>query len=65
MKELFREQNITYNIRKKHKVMLLRAEAVTYGTEILSFRGQRLWQSLQQHIRNAQSIINIRIYYSY
>ena len=40
--------------------MLPRANTVTYGTETISFRGQRLWLSLPQHIKNAQSIINFK-----
>ena len=60
MKELFRELKNTYNLRNNNEFMLPRAKTVTYGTETISFRGQRLWLSLPQHIKNAQSIINFK-----
>ena len=60
MKELFRERKNTYNLRNNNEFMLPRAKTVAYGTETISFRGQRLWQSLPQHIKNAHSIINFK-----
>ena len=56
MKEIFRERNITYNLRNNNEFMLPRAKTVTYGTETIKYRGQRLWLSLPQHIKNAQSV---------
>ena len=58
MKKLFSERKNTYNLRNDNEFMLPRAK--TYGTETISFRGQRLWQSLPQHIKNVQSIINLK-----
>ena len=60
MKELFCERKNTYNLRNNNEFMLLRAKTVTYGTETTSFRGQRLWLSLPQHIKNAHSIFNFK-----
>ena len=56
MKEIFRERNTTYNLRNNNEFMLPRAKTVTYGTETIKYRGQWLWLSLPQHIKNAQSV---------
>ena len=60
MKEISRERNITYNQRHNNEFMLPRAKTVTYGTETIKYRGQRLWLSLPLHIKNAQSIIEFK-----
>ena len=60
MKEIFRERNITYNLRHNNEFMLPRAKIVTYGTETIKYRGQRLWLSLSQHIKNVQSVIEFK-----
>ena len=60
MKEIFRERNITYNLRHNNEFMLPRAKTVTYGTETIKYRGQQLWLSLPQHIKNAQSVVEFK-----
>ena len=46
IKEIFRESNITYNQRHNNEFMLPKVKTVTYGTETIKYRGQRLWLSL-------------------
>ena len=60
MKEIFRERNIAYNLRHNNEFMLPMAKTVTYDTETIKYRGQRLWLSLPQHIKNAQSVNELR-----
>ena len=60
MEEIFREHNITYDLRHNNEFMLPRAKTVSYGTETIKYRGQRLWLSLQRHIKNAQSVIEFK-----
>ena len=40
--------------------MLPNAKTVTYGTEAIKYRGQRLWLSLPQYINNAQSVNELK-----
>ena len=56
MKENFCERTVTYNLRNNNEFLLPMVRTTSYGSETIKCRGQRLWLSLPQHIRNAQSI---------
>ena len=56
MKEIFCQRAVTYNLRNNNEFLLPRLRTTSYGPETIKYRGQRLWLSLPQHIRNAQSI---------
>ena len=56
MREIFCEHHAVYNLRNNNEFMVERVRTTIYGTETIKYRGQRLWLSLPQHIRNAQSI---------
>ena len=57
MKKIFCERTVTYNLRNIDEVLLPRVRTKSYGSDdTIKYRGQRLWLSLPQDIRNAQSI---------
>ena len=56
MREISVKRTITYNLRNNNEFLLSRVRTTSYGSETIKYRGQRLWLSLPQHIRNAQSI---------
>ena len=56
MKEIFCERTVTYNLRNNNEFLLPRVRTASYGSEIIKYRWQRLWLSIPQHIRDAQSI---------
>ena len=60
MKEIFCERTVTYNLRNNNEFLLPRVRTTSYGSETIKYRGQRLWLSLPQHIRDAQSIIEFK-----
>ena len=60
MKEIFCERTVTYNLRNNNEFLLPRVRTTSYGSETIKYRGQRLWLSLPQYIRDAQSIIEFK-----
>ena len=60
MKEIFCERTATYNLRNNNEFLLPRVRTTSYGSETIKYRGQRLWLSLPQRIRDAQSIIEFK-----
>ena len=60
MKEIFCERIVTYNLRNNNEFLLPRVRTTSYGSETIKYRGQCLWLSLPQHIRNAQSITEFK-----
>ena len=60
MKEIFCKRPVTYNLRNNCEFLLPRVRTASYGSETIKYRGQRLWLSLPQHIRDAQSIIEFK-----
>ena len=60
MTEIFCERIVTYNLRNNNEFLLPRVRTTSYGSETIKYRVQRLWLSLPQHIRNAQSITEFK-----
>ena len=60
MKEIFCERTITYNLRNNNEFLLPRERTISYGSETIKYRGQRLWLSLPQHIRILNLSMNLR-----
>ena len=60
VKEIFCERTITYNLRNNHEFLPSRVRTTSCGSETIKYRGQHLWLSLPQHIRNAQSITEFK-----
>ena len=56
IKEIFCEHTVTYNLRNINEFLLPVVRKTNYGSDTIKYRGQRLWLSLPQHIRNARSI---------
>ena len=56
MREIFCERNVAYNLRNINEFLLPRVRTTIYGSDTIKYIGQRLWLSLPQHIRNAQSM---------
>ena len=56
MREIFCERTVTFNLRNTNELLLSRDRTTNYGSDTIKYRGQRLWLSLPQLIRNTQSI---------
>ena len=53
-------RTVTYNLTNNDEFLLPRVRTTSYGSETIKYRGQRLWLSLPQYIRDAQSINECR-----
>ena len=54
MREIFCERPIIYNLRNNNELLQPRVRVTRYGSQTMKHRGQRLYLSLPQHIKNAQ-----------
>ena len=52
MKDIFYERSVVYNLRNNNEFLPPRVRTVSYGTETIEYRGQRLWVTLPQQIIN-------------
>ena len=56
MNEAFLQRSAPYNLRNTNTFLLPKVHTVNYGTETVRYRGQRIWHSLPQEIKDANSI---------
>ena len=56
MNEIFLQRSAAYNLRNTNTFMVPKVHTVNYGTETVQYRGQRIWLSLPQEIKNANSV---------
>ena len=56
MDEVFPQRNIIYNLRNANTFSLPMIHTVNHGTETIRYRGQRIWHSLPQEIKNSKSV---------
>ena len=56
MDEVFPQRNIIYNLRNANTFSLPMIHTVNHGTETIRYRGQRIWHSLPQEIKNSNSV---------
>ena len=56
MNEIFLQRCAPYNLRNTNTFLLPKVHTVNYGTEAVRSRGQRIWDSLPQEIKNANSV---------
>ena len=57
MDEIFLKRSVTYNLRNTNTFLLpLMVHTVNYGTETIRYRGQRIWHSLPQEIKDSSSV---------
>ena len=56
MNEIFIQRNPPYDLRNTNTFLLPRVHTVNYGTETVRYRGQRIWRSLPQEIKDTGSV---------
>ena len=56
MNEILIQRNPPYELRNTNTFLLPRVHTGNYGTETVRYRGQRLWRSLPQEIKDAGSL---------
>ena len=56
MDEIFLQRSVTYNLRNTNTFLLPMVHTVNHGTETIRYRGQRIWRSLPQEIKNSHSV---------
>ena len=60
MKEIFCERTVNYNLRNNNEFLLPMVRTTSYGSETIKYRGQHLWLSLPQHIRDLNLSLSVR-----
>ena len=56
MDTIFLQRSFTYNLRNTNTFLLPMVHTVNHGTETIWYRGQRIWHSLPQEIKDANSV---------
>ena len=56
MNEIFPQRNAAYNLRNSNTFTVPTVHTVKYGTETVRYRGQRIWLTLPQEIKDANSV---------
>ena len=56
MNEIFPQRNAAYNLRNSNTFTVPIVHTVKYGTETVRYRGQRIWHTLSQEIKDANSV---------
>ena len=56
MDEIIPQGSIIYNSRNTDTFSLPMIHKVNHGTETIRYRGQRIWHSLPQEIKNSNSV---------
>ena len=56
MNEAFPQRNAAYNLRNANTFTVPMVHTVKYGTETVRYTGQRIWHSLPQEIKDANSV---------
>ena len=56
MKDFFREQNMSYNLRHGNDAQLPKVQTTSSGIETIAYLGGRLWQLLPQEIKQSSSL---------
>ena len=60
MWEIFCKRHVVYNLRNNNEFKAPKVRTTCYRTETIKYRGQRLWLSLPQHIRNVNLSMSLR-----
>ena len=56
MNEFFPQRNAAYNLRISNTFTVPIVHTVKYGTETVRYRGQHIWHTLPQEIKDANSV---------
>ena len=56
MDEIFLKRSVTYNLRNANTFLLSMVHTVNYGTQTIRYRGQRIWHSFPQEIKDSSSV---------
>ena len=55
MKSIF-PYNFPYNLRKDHDFKTENIRTVSYGSEIIAFRGPKIWAVVPENIKNSNTL---------
>ena len=56
MKEIFPQRSAAYNLRNENTFSIPIVHTGRYGTGTVRYRGQRIWHSLPQEVKDANSV---------
>ena len=56
MKEIFKQKNITYELRATELLTLVPTRTSTFGTRAISFKGSLIWNKLPKRFKEAKSL---------
>ena len=56
MNEIIPQRNAAYNLRNSNTFTVPIVQTVKYGTETVRYRGQGIWHTLPQEIKDANSV---------
>ena len=56
MNEIFPQRNAAYNLRNSNTFTVPIVHTVKYSTETVRYRGQHIWHTLPQEIKDANSV---------
>ena len=56
MKEIFPQRSAAYNLGNANSFSVPIVHTGKYGTETVRYRGQRIWHSLPQEVKDANSV---------
>ena len=54
--EIFLKRSVRYNLRNTNTFLLPMVHAVNHDTETIRYRGQRIWRSLPQEIKDSNYV---------
>ena len=53
MKDIFKERNISYNLRRGNDAQLPKVRTTSFGIESIAYLGNKLWQLLPLEIKQS------------
>ena len=56
MDQIFLKRSVPYNLRNTNTFLLPMTHTVNHGTETIRYRGQRIWHSLPQEIKDSNPV---------
>ncbi len=61
IQNLFNEKKLPYNLRANKIIIQPKGNATTHGLNSFTYQGDKLWNSLPEHIKTAESVNKFQI----
>ncbi len=61
IQSLFNEKKLPYNLRASKTIIQPKCNTTTHGLNSLTYQGAKLWNSLPEHIKTAESVNKFQI----